>query len=202
MNNNKKKVVYDPEKLLKAYHPLIMAVSKKFCGYFSSNEEREDLYSQVVYEFLKLLDEFDPRKGVDIPYYLKKMLNIRVYHYVTNCMTLKNRESPCETIYGVDEDQNKIIEYYEDIDFLRAEALASLDKNLELGEKQRNLLFDILVNKRSLEDIAKREKVDIKVVRLRLHFLCEKLYTHSKELEEFCAWKNGEIPKEFVKYDD
>jgi RNA polymerase sigma factor (sigma-70 family) len=199
MSNKKNKNIYVPEELLKSYHPLIMAVSKKFCGYFSTNEEREDLYSQIVLEFLKLLDEYDPRKGVDIPYYLKKMLNIRVYHYVTNCVKLKNRESPCENIY--DEEQSRITEFNDDIDFLRAEALASLDKTLELGEKQRNLLYDVLINKRSLEDIAKKEKIDIKVVRLRLHFLCEKLYVHSQEMEEYCAWHNGKIPEKFVNYD-
>jgi len=186
---------YDPEALLKAYHPLIMAVDKKFCVFFSNKEEREDLHSQVQYEFIKLVNEYDPRKGVDIPYYLKRMLNVRVYHYVTTCVNLKNRETACENIYGIDEEQNKLVNLIEDIDFLRAEALASLDKNIELGNKQRSLLFDILVNKKTLEDIAKDEKVDIKVIRLRLHFLCEKLYAHSKELEEYCTWHNGEIPK-------
>ena len=50
---------------------------------------------------------------------------------------------------------------------------------------------DVLVHGKSLEEIAGIEGVDVKVVRLRLHFLCKKLIEHNEELEEYTDWMNN-----------
>lgn len=189
---------YNPEVLLKKYEPLIKSIFKKFHEYFNTNDDKLELYIQIQYEFIKLISEYDPRRGVDIPCYLKRMLNLRVYHYVIKCTNLRNRETYCDDIYKLVEEQVQEEEYY----FDKAEAFASLDKNLNLGTKQRKLMSDILIKKKTLNEIAEEEQVDIKVIRLRLHFLCQKLYEHSIEKKEYCDWHNGVTPTEFIKYKD
>lgn len=189
---------YDTETLLIKYEPLIKSIFKKFHVYFNSNDDKLELYTQIQFEFIKLINEYDPRRGVDIPCFLKRMLNLRVYHYVTKCLNLKNRETNYENVYKVVEEQSEEEEYY----FDKAEAIASLDKNLVLGVKQRKLMSDILIYNKTLNEIAKEENVDIKVIRLRLHFLCQKLYNHSIEKKEYYDWHNGKTPSEFIDYKD
>lgn len=193
---------YDVETLLKQYNPLIKAVYSKFRGYYKTQFEQEDLLSQVNQEFIQLVNEYDPRRGVDIPCYLKKMLNLRVYHYVTKTLDLKNHESVSDSF----EDYKEISKNVEDTDafsaYEKADALQSIDPDLPMGTKQQKLLVDILMKEKTPQQIADEEGVDVKVVRLRLHFLCEKLENHSKELAEAADWRNGRTPTEMIDYDD
>ena len=143
----------DQEKLLLEYQPLIKAVYKKFSSYFNNYEDKLDLFNQVQYEFSRLVSEYDPRRGVDFPFYSKRMLNQRVYHYVTKCVRVLDREVACEDTTAVHEkfEVDKRLEF--------VECMVSLDDGLPLGEKQNRLMKDILIYKKSLEEIAKEEAV-------------------------------------------
>jgi RNA polymerase sigma factor (sigma-70 family) len=175
----------DPEKLHKDYQPLVKSLYKKFSTYFDNHEDRQELYGQIEFEFNRLVMRYDPRRGVDFPCYIKRMLNQRVYHWVTKTTKVTSTEMCVDEVYN---DANDIIT--EDALFERAEAMASLDNNLVLGKKQRSLMQDVLVHGKSLEEIASEEGIDVKVIRLRLHFLCKKLVEHNDEMEEYIMWRN------------
>jgi hypothetical protein len=70
-------------------------------------------------------------------------------------------------------------------DFEKVEALASLDWRAINGKKHRHLLEAILYEGKSIEDIAESEGVPIKVVRLRLHFACERLKEFNDKRAEY-----------------
>lgn len=172
--------LYNPEKLLREYEPLIKSVSKKFNNYFKNYEDKLDLYSQIQYEFIKLVQEYNPKRGIDFPYYIKRMLNQRTYHYVTKQLKVVNSETCVEELADFIEAKD----YFED-DVELFEGLMSLDDNMVLGKKQRELLEKVLIEKKTMHQIAEEEGVDIKVIRLRLHFLCKKLIEHNNELEDY-----------------
>ena len=62
--------------------------------------------------------------------------------------------------------------------------MVSLDDGLPLGEKQNRLMKGILIYKKTLEEIAEEEGVEVKVIRMRLHFLCKKLIEHHEKKEK------------------
>jgi hypothetical protein len=188
---------YTSEELLIQYEPLIKTVYKKYYVYCGNAEDRLDLYSTIQLEFIQLVSEYDTRRGVDFPCYIKRMLNLRVLHYVTKCTDTYNKETLCEDVYATFPEGTET-----SYEFDKVEAFSSLDENIVLGDKQRQLLFDVLVNNKSLELIAKDEKTDIKVIRLRLHFLCKKLFNNSVEQEEYFAWKHGRTPERFADYSE
>lgn len=176
----------DPEKLHKDYLPLIKSLYKKFHTYFDNPDDRMELYGQIEYEFNRLVMRYDPRRGVDFPCYIKRMLNQRVYHWVTKMNKVSSTEYCVDDVFA-----DSYNEACTDDLFERAEAIASLSDKIVLGKKQRSLMKDVLVHGKSLEEIAGIEGVDVKVVRLRLHFLCKKLIEHNEELEEYTDWMNN-----------
>jgi len=170
----------DEEKLLNDYQPLIKAVCKKFNNYFTNNEDKMELYNQVLYEFNRLVVGYDPRRGVDFPCYIKRMLNQRVYHYVTKMI---------KKVINVEVKQGDIIDTVEidpsiEREFEYIECINSIDPNLTLGKKHSRLLQDVLFKKKTLEEIAQKEGVDIKIIRMRLHFLCKRLREYSEKMEK------------------
>jgi RNA polymerase sigma factor (sigma-70 family) len=177
---------YDPENLLKQYEPLIKTLYRQFGAYITDETTRSDLRSQIELEFLKLVTEYQPRRGVDFPFYIKKMLRFRVNHWFTrnlkvvNCEFLREPLSITSILETIPEESiNREIEFIE--------ALSSLDEDLVLGKRYRKMMQDILVDKKSLEKIAEEEGVDVKVIRVRLYFLCNKLkdnyHKREKDLE-------------------
>ena len=75
----------DTEALLERFEPLLKSIHRRFMSYqgiFTNPDDSSDLYSQIVYEFLRLRQTFDPKRGVDFTGYIKFHLQQRVYHYV------------------------------------------------------------------------------------------------------------------------
>lgn len=162
---------FNPERLLEEYSNFIKAIQKKYNAYLSNPEDKAELHSQIQLEFLKLVEEYDTRRGVDFPGYIKMMLPQRVYHYVMKNVDFNKREVSCEEVYDV------IPEAYDsDLEIELVEAIASLNSTAIIGSKRSRLLESLLIERKTLEEIAEEEGVEVKVIRLRFHFLCKKLY--------------------------
>lgn len=204
----------DPDKLYEQYQPLmgsIYARFSKYNGIFHCQADYEDLKSQIELEFARLCHEFNPARGVDFPGYVKIHLQQRVYHYITK---LQRRLKYEGTIVGktYDDSDNPVLDFdntTELIDeesikaFERVEALASLDWRAILGKKHKRMIECVLYEHKTLEEIAEQEGVAIKVVRLRLHFACERLkqwYQRQEEYQAFRALNPGYTFEDFMAY--
>lgn len=166
----------EPAYLYEKYEPLRRAMYKKFKDKMSNQSDKEDLWSAIGEIFIQLVSEFDPHRGVDFPYYIKRMLDLRTYHHVTKYLKNVNRESYGDEL--VIEDEN-----YEEL-FDRIIDLNSIDPNIELGEKHRQLMVGLLIHRKSLKELADEEGVPPDRLHARLYFLLQKLRKVHEEHKE------------------
>lgn len=172
----------DTETLLERFEPLLKAVHKHFCSYngiFDQPDDVNDLYNQIVFEFLRLKRTFDPKRGVDFPGYIKFHLQQRVYHYVTKKQKLSNNEQPVKTYGENNEDSPVELENFPELideetesNFTKTEAMMSIPWD-DLSEEDSELVRDILINKETIESIAKRKKVSMKSVKQNVDRICD-----------------------------
>jgi DNA-directed RNA polymerase specialized sigma24 family protein len=173
--------MYDTDSLLAGYQNYIKTLQRKYSPSFYSTEDMQDLYRQIEFEFVKLAQEYNPHRGVDFPGYISMKLPKRVYHYVMKSTKSNIREAPTEEsvlMFGVDEMDNAI-----EKDFRRIEAITMAGGITFLSENRKRLLNQVLVERLSLEEIAIRENVDIKTLRIRFHFLLKRVYDKFEEME-------------------
>lgn len=201
----------DVDKLFEQYKPLMGSIYKKFSKYngvFFCQSDYEDLKAQIELEFVKLCNEYDPTRGVDFPGFIKFHLQQRVYHYVTK---LQRRLANETTSFGkpYEEDDSTLIEFdntMELIDetsiqaFEKIEALTSLDWRAIVGKKHKHLIEAILYEGKSIEDIAMQEGVVVKVIRLRLHFACERLKQWYQKQQDYEIYKKYHPDVSFDDY--
>lgn len=183
------------EELLVRFLPLMKSIYRYFSSYacvFTQSSDYEDLYAQIQFEFCRLCREYDPNRGVDFLGYIKLHLQNRVYHYVTKQQRHLNKELLIKSFSGDSENKPMELESFLNLvdmesikEFERAEAIASLDWNAIIGKKHKQLIQGVLFEKKSLEELAEREGVPVKILRLRLYFACNKLidYANKKKLE-------------------
>ena len=183
----------DTEALLERFEPLLRSIHKKFCSYdgvFNTPEDQADLWAQIQYEFLRLRQTFDPRRGVDFPGYLKFHLQQRVYHYVTKQQKLSNTEQPMR-VYSDDfeekprelENMPELVDEETPAAMERTEAIESIPWD-RLSEEQAELVREIIFNKKLVETIAKERKVSIKSVKTQLDEICELFRKIHQESEQ------------------
>ena len=158
----------DPEYLYKKYELLRMSVFKKYRDKMYNQSDREDLLSTIGMIFLQLVNEYDPHRGVDFPYYIKRMLHLRTRHYVLKHLKNVNRETYSEEELVVEDNS------YEEL-FQRIIDLNSLDVDIQLGDKHRQLMVGIIIEHKSLKELAQREGVPPNRIHARLYFLLKKL---------------------------
>lgn len=160
---------FEPEYLYVKYEPLRRSMFNKFKDSMANQADREDLSASIDQIFLQLVSEYNPHRGVDFPFYIKRMLELRVYHHVTKYRENVNKESYSDENGLVIEDDS-----YEEI-FNRIIDLHSIDPDLQLGEKHRRLMIGILIERKSLKQLAEEEGVDTGRLHARLYFLIRKL---------------------------
>lgn len=160
----------EPEYLYYKYEPLRKAVYKKFKDRMSNQADREDLLSTIDQIFFQLVNEYDPNRGVDFPFFIKRMLDLRTYHHVDKYLKRSNKET-----YR-DDDSEFIIEdeTYQEL-FQRIVDLNSIDPELELGQKHRELMVGVLIHRKTLKELAEEEGVPVDRLHARLYFLLKKL---------------------------
>lgn len=174
----------DTDALLERFTPLLKSIHKQFCSYtgvFDTPDDISDLWSQIVYEFLRLKQNYDPKRGVDFPGYIKFHLQQRVYHYVTKKQKLVNTELGLRS-YSDDfeektvelENISDLIDTDTEIAIERAEAMASIPWG-ELSESQAQFVREVLIEHKSVETIARERRVTLKAVRTELDEVCDLL---------------------------
>lgn len=167
----------EPEYLFTKYEPLRKAVFYKFRSRMNNEMDVDDLESAINEIFLTLVGEYNPNRGVDFPYYIKKMLDYRVYHFITNYSKSIGSE-----ILGEEE---MIIEDegYKDL-VNKLINLNSIDPDIVLGDKHRRLMIGLLIEGKSLKELADEEGVPPDRVHARLYFLIKKMTKeHEKQVE-------------------
>lgn len=172
----------DTDTLLLRFDPLLRSIHKHFCSYdgmFEQTCDQADLWSQIVYEFLRLKGQFDPKRGVDFPGYIKFHLQQRVYHYVMKQQKYSTHEQPAKA-YDEDDDNfmdlenlSEMVDEDAEYNIQKAEAMASVPWQ-DLSAEQTELTLKILSGK-AIEEIAKEHKVTIKSVKEQFEELCEYL---------------------------
>ncbi|WAB25023.1 hypothetical protein M3_0072 [Lysinibacillus phage vB_LfM_LysYB1] len=171
----------DIEKLLEDYKPLILSVYKRLHPMFNSREDKEDLMSQIKALFAKLVVEYNLRRGVDFPYYIKRMLELRSYHYVTNQLKVKNKEVLFESFTN---DEVNYTGFTGNEDLEDIISLLSWDDDFTLGKKQKRLFIGLVQDHKLLKELAEEEGVDVSVVHTRMHFLLKKIKQQMAEQQE------------------
>lgn len=168
---------FDPEYLFKKYDLLRKSVYKKFKDKMINQADREDLMGAIDQIFLQLVSEYNPNRGVDFPYYIKRMLELRTYHHITKYLKRINSET---SLYVKNEDgevlelQDTIADLHSEEIFSRIVDLYSINPYMELGEKHRNLMIGIFIQKKTLQELAKEEGVPLDRLHARLYFLIKK----------------------------
>lgn len=171
----------EPQYLFDKYSLLRKSVFKKFKGHMANAEDMNELSGAIDMCFIQLVDEYNPNIEVDFPYYIKRMLELRVYHFVSKYLKNINKE-----IY-VEDEIVQVDESWEQT-FGRIIDLNSFDDTLVLGEKHRNLLVGVLIEHKSLKELAEEEGVPVDRLHARLYFLIKKL----RENHEEKVRRNGE----------
>lgn len=174
------------ENLLIKYEPLLKSIYKHFASYnnlFFSQDDYNDLQSQINLEFVKLCREYNPTKGVDFPGYLKIHLQQRVYHYITKIQKTKQREKAVETktYSGDDEDSfdlSEVADITSEYEFDKIEALDALDLSIFTDKRHKFLIEAVIFEEKSLEEIAAEEGVPLREIKSRFTAACNKLIQH------------------------
>jgi RNA polymerase sigma factor (sigma-70 family) len=181
----------EPTYLYHKYEPLRKAVLKKFKDKMSNQADREDLMSTIDQIFFQLVSEYDPNRGVDFPYYIKRMLDLRTYHHVDKFLKRVNKEHLLSVREDTDDDpaieiQDESIESI----FERIVDLNSISPDLELGQKHSDLMIGVLIHRKTLKELADEEGVPVDRLHARLYFLLKKL---RKQYDEDVEWYGEDL---------
>lgn len=147
------------EDLLSRLAPLVKSSIKK---YYNNQREYEDLMQEGYEMILKSIEDFDPKKGVQLLGYIKTMLR---YHYLN-----KHRE---KTSFSL----NKPLEEGEMMDFIAGQEKDPMEMLIEKEEyvllkkalntltpRQKRVLVDFYVKNIPIGQIAKNMKVSYRTV--------------------------------------
>ena len=172
----------DIPELLEQYKPLILSIYKRYHTMFNNTEDKEDLLCEIKQIFTKLVYEYDPRYGVDFPYYIKKMLTLRAWHYVSKQIKVKSKEVIVEGLTNDEITLNCAEDDCDDLD--RILDIMAFDDNFKIGKKQKALYIGLLRDHKTLQDLADEEGVNVSTLHTRLHFLIKKLKAQRKIQEK------------------
>lgn len=173
----------DDAMLIDRFGPLIKSIYRKFVTYngvFTNGFDREDLYDQIVIEFLRLHRQYDPKRGVDFVGYIKFHLQQRVYHYVMAHSNRVHRELNLEPATTDDDDSDEYLDlagripYYDDsIDTF--DSMSSINWE-SMSDEQRELASMILDEHLTSSEVARRKHMTCREVDRQVNELCDLVY--------------------------
>lgn len=172
----------DIPQLLEQYKPLILSIYRKYHPMLSSAEDKEDLLAEIEILFSKLVMEYNPRYGVDFPYYIKRMLTLRTWHYVGKQIKTKSKEIAVEGLTNDEITFSKDFESNDELDLLLN--VLAFDDDFKIGKKQKALFVGLLKDHKTLQQLADEEGVNVSTLHTRLHFLIKKLKAQQEEQEK------------------
>jgi DNA-directed RNA polymerase specialized sigma24 family protein len=119
------------------------------------------------------------------------MLDLRTYHHVDKYLKRVNKEHLLSVREDTDDDpaieiQDESIESV----FQRIVDLNSINPDLELGQKHRDLMIGVLIHRKTLAELAKEEGVPVDRLHARLYFLLKKL---RKQYDEDVEWYGEDL---------
>lgn len=185
----------DKEALLEKFTPLIQSLHRYFCSYagiLDQPADIDDLYSQIQFEFLKLVQKYDPKRGVDFPGYIQFNLRYRVYYYVIKLQNRQNREclllrqDHSDNPIDIDDVGDSIWDKPDEsaeYEIFRTEAMASIPWESIPEESDRQLIHEILVEHKTLNEIAIDRHVMVRDVQQQFDRLCKFLIRHHQQSE-------------------
>ena len=172
----------DTETLLKNFEPLFKSLYRYFCSYndvFNKREDMEDLYSQIQYEFIRLKDNYDPKRKVDFPGYINFYLRRQIYNYVKKNQKTNNYEKLERGFLSENDEDYRlgIVSSLEDeeakYNLRYIEALESIPWDC-LNEEEVQIVEDVLIDKKSVQDICKARKLKENTVTNIINRVCKK----------------------------
>jgi len=175
-------VYLEPDSVFKQYAPFRKTIFKRFHNQMRSYVDKDELISVINEQFYKLVQEYNSQRGIDFPCYIKKMLPLRVYHFVTKHQRDTTRElitieENSDVFVNVeDQEYNKILQYIIDMN--------SIDNSIKLGKKHRSLMIGLLVDKKTIRELAADEGVPTDIIHARLYFLIKKFRDEYSRLKE------------------
>ena len=137
------------------FQPLVRRLVRQ---YGDSNEAREDLTGEIYYRFCRLLDCFDPSRGIPLKPYLVRQLSASIYTYARHQWRRQKREIAMELESGLID-----LHYAEDPSRQWDEKLTLghvrqglPDALMQLSLRQRQVVVWRYYESRSFEEIAER----------------------------------------------
>jgi RNA polymerase sigma factor (sigma-70 family) len=158
----------EPSYLYEKYEPLRKAMYSKYRDRMQNAADREDLSAAIDISFLELVNEYNPNRGVDFPYYIKRMLDLRTGHHVTKHLKNVNKEYYSEDELIVEDNS------FQDV-ISRIVDLNSLNPDIMLGDKHRRLMVGLVIENKTLKELAEEEGVPSDRLHARLYFLLKKM---------------------------
>ena len=186
----------DKDMLLKKFTPLMQSLHRYFCSYagiLDQPADVDDLYNHIQLEFLKLIQKYDPKRGVDFSGYIQFNLRYRIYYYVNKLQNHQKREC---LLFRQDYSDNPINmdsigdsiwdspDESVEQEIFRTEAIASIPWNNIPDESDRQLIREILLEHKTIHEIALSRKVLTKVVQQQFDRLCEFLIQNHNQCED------------------
>ena len=125
--------------------------------YGDTNEAREDLMGEIYYRFCRLLDCYDPSRGIPLKPYLVRQLSASVYTYARHQWRRQKREVAIELESGLSERQAEDPSRQWDEKLTLGHVRQGLpDALLQLSLRQRQVVIWRYYEARSFEEIAER----------------------------------------------
>lgn len=118
----------------------------------TTKEDKEDLFQEILYHFLKLLLEYDPNEG-DLQGLIVGKLHLRVFYYhYGDLIDLRMNEQELEDNYDMEEEIKEI--FLEDNE-IPEQTRKMYEALSQLTTKQRQLLDYVIVKGWTYTDISK-----------------------------------------------
>ena len=81
------------EKLFAEFEPLVRRLVRR---YGTTEESRQEMVGEIYYRFCRLVEAYDPKRGVPLHPYMVHTLSASVHTYARQCWTHSTRVAPLE----------------------------------------------------------------------------------------------------------
>jgi RNA polymerase sporulation-specific sigma factor len=161
---------HNTNELYAEFQPLVRRLIRQYGG---SAEGRQELQGEIYYRFVKLVNAYDPDRGVPLRPYLVRQLTASIYTHARQCWRRARRETTLdwETValtYDPTPDWDKRLEVDQVIGQL-PRAIARLPK------RQRQVVIWRYFDNRSFEEISTVLNVQVSTARSLLRHGLENL---------------------------
>ena len=143
------------EKLFAEFQPLVRRLLRR---YGTNEEVRQEMVGEIYYRFCRLIDAYDPKRGIPLRPYVVTALSASVHTYARQCWTHSTRIAPLEAADG---STAKILSSDPTADWDRKLQLQQLQAALpgafgQISDRQRQIVVWRYYEGLSYDEIAER----------------------------------------------